>query len=113
MDIPISNKIYQKNQFKNSIETDFKQLIKPSTTIVEDIFTIENLFEKWDDLFYAIPKEGTYSHTFMLNRIAEYLGIDISTNKISELLGEINSLNAQLLNTSKELETIKNVTISQ
>lgn len=113
MDIPISNKIYQKNQFKNSIETDFKQLIKPSTTIVEDIFTIENLFEKWDDLFYAIPKEGTNSHTFMLNRIAEYLGIDISTNKISELLGEINSLNAQLLNTSKELETIKNVTISQ
>lgn len=114
MKIEVKTSILSKSDFKNTIDTSFRQLIDQSTTTpVTQELTIEDFFQLYEDLFYAIPKEGIQSHRYLVEKSAEYLGINLSTNSVQELLDEITTLNQQLLTTTQELETIKNVTISQ
>lgn len=115
MEIKVASTIYQKTQFNNTVDTQFKQLIQ-SSSIVNDTPTVDipTFFSYYEDLFFAIPKEGSSnSHRYILERTAEYLGVNLTNSNTQELLDEINSLNSQLLDTTKELENIKNVIISQ
>jgi hypothetical protein len=115
MEIKVNSTIYQKTQFNNVVDTQFKQLIQ-STPVVESSSTIDltTFFSYYEDLFFAIPKEGSSnSHRYILEKTAEYLGVNLTSSSPQELLDEINSLNSQLLETTKELENIKNVIISQ
>jgi len=113
MTVPVQSNIYTKSNFKNTIDTDFRQLISISADIVIIEPTVADIFQNYNDLFYSIPKEGEQSHRYILEKSAEYLGVNLSTNSVQELLEEITTLNQQLLTTTKELELIKNVTISQ
>ena len=100
--IKLDKQIFSKGDFEKVVDKSFKQLVKPTT---ETVFTLSDFFELYDNLFLEIPKEGEIeSHRFILNRTAEYLGVNINEDiNIQALLDEITSLRNELLDANKTL----------
>jgi hypothetical protein len=100
--IKLDKQIFSKGDFEKVVDKSFKQLVKPAT---ETTFTLSDFFELYDNLFFEIPKEGDLdSHRFILNKTAEYLGVNISEDiDIQALLNEITSLRQELLDANKTL----------
>jgi hypothetical protein len=102
--IILEKNIFSKENFDKVIDNRFKQLLNDSGT-VEEVFTIDDFFQLYENLFFQIPKEGEIqSHRFILNQTAEYLGININDGtNVQALLDEITSLRSELLNVNKTL----------
>ena len=100
--IKLDKQIFSKNDFEKVVDKSFKQLVKPAT---ETTFTLSDFFELYDNLFLEIPKEGEIeSHRFILNRTAEYLGVNVNDDiDVQALLDEITSLRTELLDANKTL----------
>jgi hypothetical protein len=94
--IKVDKTILGKNN--SVLNTDFSFFLKD--TIVPE-FTLEDFFQLYEELFYQIPKEGEVeSHRYILNKEAEYLGVQLADDvDIQALLNEITSLRQQLLET--------------
>jgi hypothetical protein len=92
--IKVDKTILGKNN--SVLNTDFSFFLKD--TIVPE-FTLEDFFQLYEELFYQIPKEGEVeSHRYILNKEAEYLGVQLADDiDIQALLNEITSLRQQLL----------------
>lgn len=104
--IPIEKTVYDKNTFGKVINTQFSQLLNNQEEETP-VFTIEDFFELYEQLFYQIPKEGdSNSHRFIIEKEAEYLGIIISQDDIQALLDEITTLRQQVLDTQTALDEI-------
>lgn len=97
--LSISRKVLSKDLNK-VIDTEFRQLLRPQETTE---FSVEDFFALYEDLFYQIPKEGDInSHTYILNRTVEYLGVKLADDiDIQALLDEITSLRQQLVDTQQ------------
>lgn len=95
--------------YKNAIDTSFTQLIPPPPP-VENVFTVEEFFNLYNELFYEIPAEGGInSHRFLIDRSTEYVGFtEEKEEDIQVLLDEITSLREELLATQKELTEAQN-----
>jgi hypothetical protein len=95
----ISKKVLSKDLNK-VIDTEFRQLLRPQETTE---FSMDDFFDLYEDLFYQIPKEGdTNSHTYILNKTTEYLGVKLADDiDIQALLDEITSLRQQLVDTQQ------------
>jgi hypothetical protein len=100
--VKLNQNIFIKGDFEKVVDTEFRQLIK---TIPDTTFTLDDFFELYENLFENIPKEGDLkSHRYILNKTAEYLGININENiDIQALLDEITSLRQELLDANKTL----------
>jgi len=100
--ISFNKNVFDKNNFKKIVDINFNQLSKvtPNTT-----FTLTDFFQLYENLFESISKEGDIqSHRYILNKTAEYLGVNINeTTDIQALLDEITSLRNELLDTNKTL----------
>jgi len=92
--IKVDKTILGKNN--SVLNTEFIFFLKD--TIVPE-FTLEDFFQLYEELFYQIPKEGEVeSHRYILNKEAEYLGVQLADDvDIQALLNEITSLRQQLL----------------
>ena len=104
--IPIEKQVFDKNSFGKVINTQFSQLLN---NVAEEtpVFTIEEFFQLYEDLFYQIPKEGdTNSHRYILEKEADYLGVIINQDDIQALLDEITNLRQQVLDTQTALDEI-------
>ena len=96
--IPIEKTVFDKNIFIKVVDTQFHQLLN-NQTVEEVTFTIDDFFELYEQLFYQIPKEGEInSHRYILEKEAEYLGVNINQDDIQALLDEITNLRQQVLN---------------
>lgn len=91
--------------YKNAIDTSFTQLLPPPPP-VEEIFTVEQFFELYNQLFYEIPAEGAInSHQVLIDKSSEYIGFNEEYEQdIQILLDEITQLREELLSTQKELQ---------
>jgi hypothetical protein len=70
-------------------------------------FTLEDFFTLYDQLFFQIPKEGdSDSHQYILEREAEYLGINLNTDDVQALLAEITSLRQEILTAQQTIQTL-------
>ena len=104
--IPIEKQVFDKNSFGKVINTQFSQLLN-NVSEETPVFTIEDFFQLYDQLFYQIPKEGdTNSHRYMLEKSADYLGIIVNQDDIQALLEEITNLRQQVLDTQTALDEI-------
>lgn len=97
--IIILKKSFDKNIFNKVVDIEFTQLVNNQNEAEETpIFTIDDFFELYEQLFYQIPKEGNVnSHQYIIQKEAEYLGIIISQDDIQALLDEITTLRQQVL----------------
>jgi hypothetical protein len=108
--IPIEKQVFDKNIFPKVIDTEFHQLLN-NTSEETPVFTIEDFFQLYEDLFYQIPKEGdTNSHRYILEKEAEYLGVIISQDDIQALLDEITILRQEVLDTQTTINELNKST---
>jgi len=104
--IPIEKTVYDKNTFSKVVDTQFSQLLLNQAEETP-VFTIEDFFELYEQLFYQIPKEGDAdSHRFILEKEAEYLGVIINQDDIQALLDEITVLRQQVIDTQNALDEL-------
>ena len=104
--IPIEKQVFDKNAFGKVIDTQFSQLLN-NVSEETPVFTLEDFFQLYEQLFYQIPKEGdTDSHRFILEKEADYLGVIINQDDIQALLEEITTLRQQVLDTQTALDEI-------
>ena len=104
--IPIEKQVFDKNAFGKVIDTQFSQLLN-NVSEETPVFTIEDFFQLYDQLFYQIPKEGDAdSHRFILEKEADYLGVIVNQDDIQALLEEITTLRQQVLDTQTALDEI-------
>ena len=104
--IPIQKQVFDKIAFGKVVDTQFHQLLN---NVAEEtpVFTIEDFFQLYEQLFYQIPKEGdTNSHRYILEKEADYLGVIVSQDDIQALLNEITNLRQQVLDTQTALSEI-------
>ena len=99
--VEITREVYQKNIYKNVIDTDFSQLIQPITQVEEEGPTIDEFFQSYNELFFEIPKTGDVdSHIELIERSSQYVGDEYVNPLIRELQAEITSLKQQILNSN-------------
>jgi hypothetical protein len=108
--IPVQKTVFNKEKYSRVIDTQFTQLI--SVEEEENLsFTVDDFFELYDQLFYQIPRDGeTNSHQYILQREADYLGIDLSQDNVQALLDEITSLRQQVLDTQTVINELTKAT---
>jgi hypothetical protein len=95
--IPVQQFVYDKDRFSKVIDTQFRELA-PTETVTPEI-TVDEFFILYDELFFEIPREGDInSHRYILQREADYLGVQFADDvDIQALLQEITDLRQQLL----------------
>ena len=104
--INIEKIAFDKNDYSRVIDTQFKQLANQQ--VEEQNFTIEDFFELYEQLFYQIPFEGEiYSHRYLLEREADYLGVNINQEDTQALLDEITLLRQQILDSQSVVQDIE------
>ena len=104
--IPIEKQVFDKIAFGKVVDTQFSQLLNNQAEETP-VFTLEEFFQLYEDLFYQIPKEGdTNSHRYMLEKSADYLGVIVNQDDIQALLEEITTLRQQVLDTQTALDEI-------
>ena len=105
--IPIEKTVFDKNTFIKVVDTQFRQLLTSQAGEEVPTFTIDDFFELYEQLFYQIPKEGdTNSHRYILEKEAEYLGVNINQDDIQALLDEITNLRQQVLDSQTLINKI-------
>ena len=104
--IPIEKQVFDKIAFGKVIDTQFHQLLN-NVSEETPVFTIEDFFQLYENLFYQIPKEGdTNSHRYILEKEADYLGVIVNQDDIQALLEEITTLRQQVLDTQTALDEV-------
>ena len=101
--IDLKKKIYSKEEYKNTIDTNFTQLGKKSVpeTLYSEV-TVNKFFKEYNELFYEIPALGeTNSHEFLIKTSSDYIDFEPNQEEIEALQNEISILRRQLL----ELQT--------
>jgi hypothetical protein len=105
--IEFNKKVYGKVTYPNVINTEFSQLIKPQVEEIVPTVTVEEFFQYYDDLFYDIPISGDFnSHTDLIKRSTEYVGVNQNTEEIDALLDEINQLRLENLTQQQTIDEL-------
>jgi hypothetical protein len=113
--INLLKQVYSKDQFQNTINTNFTQLANTlPTAVTASQVTIDQFFQEYQDLFYSIPKFGnTNSHEYLVKTSGAYIGSTANQNDdtINALINEINTLRQENLSLqqAQTQQTIKDV----
>jgi len=106
--VKIEKTIYSLKDFNNTVDTNFRQLIRTQPTVVSTPETTEqsitDFFEQYNALFFDIPLSGSdESHLELATRSLEYLGVSLDdlTTEISNLREENIGLKNQILLSSQ------------
>ena len=97
--LELKKKLYDKSAYLNTIDTQFNELLPtPPPTPVEEVTTVDEFFQIYENLFYEIPKEGEVnSHEYLIKQSTDYIGSTGISNEIQALLDEITSLRQENL----------------
>lgn len=103
--IQLNKTVYGKVTYPNVIETEFTQLIRPTTEVVDTTITIDEFFQAYNDLFFEIPAAGDFnSHEELIKRSTEYTGVNQTSEEIDALLDEINQLRLENLSLQQTID---------
>lgn len=104
--INLLRQVFPKDQFQNTIDTNFTQLANTlPTPVTASQVTIEQFFQEYQDLFYSIPKFGDInSHEYLVKTSGAYIGSTANQNDdtIKALINEINTLRQENLSLQKQ-----------
>ena len=109
--IPIQKQVLNKKDYSKVIDINFYQLFNGQNIETTPTFTLDDFFQLYESLFYQIPKEGDInSHRYILQKEANYLGVEINQDNIQALLDEITSLRQELFNTQQIVNSLNTTT---
>jgi len=103
----VTNKTIYSKDINKVVNTGFDTYINPNITTetVSSIPTVDEFFDNYNVLFYDIPLTGSNSHSELIERSSEYVGLDLNLllqqlNQLQEqnklLQEQINQFNANL-----------------
>ena len=99
--VDLRKTVYNKDQFSRAVGG--REFSTFGVQALADIFTVEDFFNQYDNLFLSIPINGpTNSHEVLVRRSGELVGFQRTTEDIQPLLDEIASLRDQLLTLQQE-----------
>ena len=103
--ISLKKQAYAKEQFINTIDTNFTQLANTlPTNAAPTQVSVDQFFQEYQDLFYIIPKFGnTNSHEYLVKTSLEYIGTNPVSDEINTLIDEINILQQQNLELNQQI----------
>ena len=101
-EVRLQKTVFKKDNFDKVVDrsfTTFAQLIA-----VEDLPTVEEFFNLYEQLYFEIPIEGvTQSHQYLIQRSSELIDFQKDTDDIQPLLDEIAILREQILEYQQQL----------
>ena len=97
--VDLERQVYSKTEYPKIIDTKFSQLgVVSVPSQIEDTFTVEQFFLKYNELFYEIPAFGdTNSHEYLIKTSSDYINFDQDNAIIEALQKEIAQLRQDLL----------------
>jgi hypothetical protein len=98
--INLNRNVFDKNAFKNTVDTNFTQLVSaPDPTFFDiNLATVEDFFILYNKFFYEIPQFGNInSHEYLIKTSSEYINYQQTNEDIQALLDEIASLRQEIL----------------
>ena len=108
--INLVKEVYGINTYSKAVNTDFTELVQPQVEATDQIITVDQFFQYYDQLFFEIPTEGeTNSHQYLVNRSQQYLGGSVIDAEKQALIEEINTLRQQLLDLNQNFSLINNI----
>jgi hypothetical protein len=108
--IDLVKQTYGLNTYSKAVNTNFTELIQPTTEVEPTTITVEQFFDYYDQLFFSIPVSGSVnSHVYLVQTSQEYIGGSVIDAEKQALIEEINSLRQQLLDINQAFTTINNV----
>jgi len=108
--LALSKKLYNKSAYLNTINTKFNELLPiPPTTPVEEVVSVDEFFQIYENLFYEIPKEGEVnSHEYLIKQSTDYVGSTGVSNEIQALLDEITFLRQENITLQQNIIDLTN-----
>lgn len=108
--LALKKKLYNKSAYLNTINTQFNELLPtPPLTPVEEVVTIDEFFQIYENLFYEIPKEGEVnSHEYIIKQSTDYVGSTGMSNEIQALLDEITFLRQENITLQQNIIDLTN-----
>jgi len=108
--LALSKKLYNKSAYLNTINTQFNELLPiPPTTPVEEVVSVDEFFQIYENLFYEIPKEGEVnSHEYLIKQSTDYVGSTGVSNEIQALLDEITFLRQENITLQQNIIDLTN-----
>ena len=77
--INFNRQVFNKEKFKNTVDTEFTQLVQtPDETFFDpNLAEVEDFFTVYENLFFNIPQTGeTNSHEYLIKTSSEYIGAE-------------------------------------
>jgi len=112
--IPIQKTVFNKDKFTKVVDTQFSQLINNQLIEETPSFTLNDFFQLYEDLFDQIPREGDInSHQYILQKEADYLGVQINQDDLQALLDEITNLRQEVLDSQTIINELTTTTNGQ
>ena len=108
--VTLQKQVYDRNQYKQVIDTSFTQLVQPVTVSLtaSALPSVSEFFVFYNQLFFDIPKFGEVnSHEYLIQTSQEYIGpSNIVNDEIQALIDEITELRQENLELQQQLLTI-------
>lgn len=105
--IKLKASVFEKNQYKNNIDTTFSQLTSSlTTTTTTSSLSIPEFFDKYNTLFFDIPRSGS-TNTSVLpsgshNLIAKNFD-PVKDPTIQDLLQQVNDIREEILSLNLQI----------
>lgn len=109
MNVKLVRQVFDKNKFKETVDTSFSELGNQQDPTFFDInlATVEDFFTLYNKFFFEIPKEGEVnSHTFLIQESSDYVNFNPNQEEIEALLEEIAELREENLELRQETADI-------
>ena len=107
--VKLTKLVYDRNQYKQVIDTSFTQLVQPTTQDTSSALpSVNQFFDYYNQLFFDIPKFGEVnSHEYLIQTSQEYVGLsNVVNDEIQALIDEVTELRQENLELQQQLLTI-------
>ena len=104
--VTLQKQVYDRNQYKQVIDTSFTQLVQPTTQDTSSALpSVNQFFDYYNQLFFDIPKFGeTNSHEYLIKTSTEYIGASSEiSNELQALIDEVTELRQENLDLQQQL----------
>ena len=104
--VTLQKQVYDRNQYKQVIDTSFTQLVQPTTQDTSSALpSVNQFFDYYNQLFFDIPKFGeTNSHEYLIKTSTEYIGASsVVSDELQALIDEITELRQENLDLQQQL----------
>ena len=113
--IKLKASVFEKNQYKNNIDTTFSQLTSSlTTTTTTSSLSIPEFFDKYNTLFFDIPRSGSSnisvlpsgSHALIASSSLNPLSLNfnpVNDPTIQDLLQQVNDIREEILSLNLQI----------